>query len=196
MREFVMGDIHGACKALKQCLQMSVFNYKKDRLIQLGDIVDRNDEVFECVEELLKIKNLIVVRGNQDDFEFSGQLTPERIPAMHRAFFERLPLYHVDAKGRCFVHGGFNRFHPFNGQPPSTYYWDRELWTAALEWQVNERLKPGQPSFHIKTPFNEIFIGHTPTMEWNITVPMRAAHIYNLDTSAGRGGRAEEVDLS
>lgn len=25
MREFVMGDIHGACKALKQCLRKSRF---------------------------------------------------------------------------------------------------------------------------------------------------------------------------
>lgn len=68
MREFVMGDLHGSYRALKQCLEAVDFDYKKDRLIQLGDIVDRNPEVFECVEELLKIRHLIVVRGNHDDW--------------------------------------------------------------------------------------------------------------------------------
>ncbi|TDS12945.1 metallophosphoesterase [Sphingobacterium paludis] len=65
-RTFVMGDIHGAYKALVQCLAKSQFNYERDTLIQLGDITDGQDEVFECVEELLKIKNLIAIKGNHD----------------------------------------------------------------------------------------------------------------------------------
>lgn len=65
-RTFVMGDIHGSFAALQECLQLSGFNYEMDTLIQLGDIVDGKDEVFECVEELLKIKNLITIKGNHD----------------------------------------------------------------------------------------------------------------------------------
>jgi serine/threonine protein phosphatase 1 len=38
MRTLVMGDIHGAHKALVQCLEKSGFNMEHDRLIQLGDI--------------------------------------------------------------------------------------------------------------------------------------------------------------
>lgn len=34
-----MGDIHGAYKALQQCLERSKFNYENDKLIQLGDVV-------------------------------------------------------------------------------------------------------------------------------------------------------------
>lgn len=67
-RTFVMGDIHGAFKALVQCLQRSGFDYENDTLIQLGDIVDGNPQTFECVEELLKIKNLKSVRDNHDDW--------------------------------------------------------------------------------------------------------------------------------
>jgi serine/threonine protein phosphatase 1 len=144
MREFVMGDLHGSCRALKQCLKAAKFDYRKDRLIQLGDVVDRNKEVFECVEELLKIRHLIVVRGNHDawfdefcltgrhpaswihggmatarsywhhfrgrsrvtmdDYQLARDLTPEHIPETHRAFFAQMPLYHIDQKGRCFVH--------------------------------------------------------------------------------------------
>ncbi|WP_293906040.1 metallophosphoesterase [Sphingobacterium sp. UBA5670] len=65
-RIFVMGDIHGAYEQLLQCLRRSNFNYEKDILIQLGDVVDGNPYVFECVEELLKIKNLIAIKGNHD----------------------------------------------------------------------------------------------------------------------------------
>jgi len=68
MRKLVMGDIHGAYKALKQCLQRSGFDYENDFLIQLGDVVDRYPQSFECVEELLKIKNLIAIKGNHDDW--------------------------------------------------------------------------------------------------------------------------------
>lgn len=68
MRTFVMGDIHGMHKALMQCLERSAFDYDNDQLIQLGDITDGHDHVYECVEELLKIKNLIAITGNHDDW--------------------------------------------------------------------------------------------------------------------------------
>lgn len=196
--------------------------------------MDRRDEVYECVEELLKIRNLIAVRGNHDDWfdvfcrtghhpedwihggletakSYLGQggksptvsgsyalasiIRPKDVPKRHRTFLAKLPLYHIDDKGRCFVHGGFNRLLPFIGQIPSIYYWDRELWTSALSWQVAERLHPGQQAFKIKTPFKEIFLGHTPTTTWNVTVPMRSANVYNLDTGAGQYGKLTIMDV-
>ena len=66
MRRFVCGDIHGAHKALIQCLERSGFNKNEDQLIQLGDVADGWNEVYECVEELLSIKNLVAIRGNHD----------------------------------------------------------------------------------------------------------------------------------
>lgn len=68
MRNFVIGDIHGAYKALTQCLQRSDFDYENDQLITLGDICDGYSEVYECVEELLKIKHRIDIRGNHDSW--------------------------------------------------------------------------------------------------------------------------------
>lgn len=68
MRTLVIGDIHGGYKALRQCLERSDFDYRNDQLIQLGDITDGYPEVFECVEELLKIDNLIAIKGNHDDW--------------------------------------------------------------------------------------------------------------------------------
>lgn len=67
-KTFVMGDIHGNYRALKQCLERSNFNNEEDTLIQLGDVVDRGIESYECVEELLTIKNLITIKGNHDEW--------------------------------------------------------------------------------------------------------------------------------
>src|SRR4051812_15465598 len=65
-RKFVMGDIHGACRALRQCLERSTFDYNEDQLIFLGDVADGWPETKDCVEELLKIKNLVFIFGNHD----------------------------------------------------------------------------------------------------------------------------------
>jgi serine/threonine protein phosphatase 1 len=63
-----MGDIHGGYRALIQCLERSGFDYHGDQLIQLGDIADGFNEVSDCVEELLKIKSLVAIRGNHDEW--------------------------------------------------------------------------------------------------------------------------------
>ncbi|WP_343668426.1 metallophosphoesterase [Chitinophaga sp.] len=68
MWTFVMGDIHGGFKALQQCLQRSGFDYENDMLIQLGDVTDGYPQVYECVECLLKIRHLIALKGNHDDW--------------------------------------------------------------------------------------------------------------------------------
>ena len=53
VRTFAMGDVHGAYKALEQCLERSSFDKDKDTLIQLGDVADGFEHVYDCVEELL-----------------------------------------------------------------------------------------------------------------------------------------------
>lgn len=63
---FCVGDLHGNYRGLKQALERSGFDYENDTLITLGDIVDGYSEVYECVEELLKIKNRIDIIGNHD----------------------------------------------------------------------------------------------------------------------------------
>lgn len=67
LRTLVIGDIHGNYKGLKQALERSNFDYENDTLITLGDICDGYSQVYECVEELLKIKNRIDIIGNHDE---------------------------------------------------------------------------------------------------------------------------------
>lgn len=78
-RDLVIGDIHGAHKALEQCLERCGFDVKNDRLITLGDICDGWPYVYECVEILLGIPNRIDIIGNHDRW-FQIYLSHNRHP--------------------------------------------------------------------------------------------------------------------
>lgn len=67
-RRFVMGDIHGGYAAMKKVLEKSNFDYENDLLIQLGDVVDGWSESKEVIDELSKIKNLVYMLGNHDEW--------------------------------------------------------------------------------------------------------------------------------
>lgn len=75
MKTFAIGDVHGNYKALKQCLERANVNYDVDTVIQLGDIVDGHSDTFEVVEELLKIRNLVLLKGNHDVWFFEWMNT-------------------------------------------------------------------------------------------------------------------------
>ena len=67
-RTLCVGDLHGNFKGFKQALERCNFDYDNDTLISLGDVVDGHSQSYEVVEELTKIKNLIAVRGNHDEW--------------------------------------------------------------------------------------------------------------------------------
>lgn len=67
-KRFAIGDIHGRYNALLEVLKKSKFNYQEDELIVLGDVSDGGYNTYEVIEELLKIKNLIFIMGNHDEW--------------------------------------------------------------------------------------------------------------------------------
>jgi len=130
MRTFAVGDIHGSHRALLQVLELAAFDYEEDQLISLGDVSDGWPETAECVEELLRIKNLVAIRGNHDwwtrKYLKKGEV-PDRwylnggdstIKSYecfkkkdlkrHRSFFKKQVNYYIGDKQRLYVHGGYN----------------------------------------------------------------------------------------
>lgn len=235
MRTFVLGDIHGAAKALEQCFERSGFDKKNDLLIQLGDVVDKHDEVFECVEILLQVNNLIALKGNHDDwfrdflqtgthprdwiyggldtarsylkhagkpevFRARGEghatnLAASDVPATHRAFFAQQRSYYVDEHNHCFVHGGFVPWLPMNQQHPEIFYWDRSLWQNAYEHlrTFGDDVHPGDD---IVPDFSAVYLGHTPTTNWDTDRPLNAFNIWNIDTGSADRGRLTIMDIN
>ena len=44
--------------------------------------------------------------------------------------------------------------------------------------------------------YKEIYIGHTPTINFNCDVPMNAINIWNIDTGAAFAGKLSAVDIN
>lgn len=65
-RKLVIGDIHGAYRALLQVLERAHFNSDEDALFCTGDIVDGSPETMECIEFLMSLPHFASVIGNHD----------------------------------------------------------------------------------------------------------------------------------
>ncbi|MCS6975172.1 MAG: metallophosphoesterase [Cyclobacteriaceae bacterium] len=196
MRTFVMGDIHGAYRALLQCLQRAQFNYASDRLIVLGDVCDGWPETRQAIDELLKLKHLIYILGNHDYWTLEWMLFNDRKPLWtkqggaatlasynfqpdeeHKRFLnEALPYFVLD--NRLFVHGGFNPRQPLEQQPVETLIWHRDLAYMALDFYFK--------GMDVKlTSFDEVYLGHTPIP---FDRPVYSCGIWLMDTGAGWSG--------
>jgi serine/threonine protein phosphatase 1 len=200
-KTFVVGDIHGSYKALKQVLTRSGFRYDTDTLIQLGDIVDGWGDSYECVEELLKVNNLISIRGNHDEWftqflntskhpidwgagglatknsyeQHCDTIDPDFIPRRHRDFFNRMRNYYIDTDNRIFVHAGFEpsiSVAELHEIEPSNFYWNRSLLHMAMGVADNSE------KLVTVDGFNEIYVGHVATTRYSKTVTeKRVDHI-------------------
>lgn len=65
--DFVVGDIHGCYEYLLQQLVEIKFDSSKDRLIAVGDLIDRGDNSLECLR-LINQPWFYSVKGNHEDF--------------------------------------------------------------------------------------------------------------------------------
>ncbi|KAA9332324.1 hypothetical protein F0P96_12665 [Hymenobacter busanensis] len=198
METYVLGDIHGAARALEQVLARSPFRPGTDRLIHLGDVADGWPDTPACVERLLGIPNSIWLQGNHDwwaaewlatelpledvnpnwyqqggraTFAAYQQVPPEQRRWHLRDFFGQQRPYFED-DGRLYVHAGYEPSQPIAAQDPYNLIWTRELWRG----------------HQTATAYAECFIGHTPT--WPASpVPCQRHNVWNLDQGAGYGGR-------
>lgn len=212
MKTYIIGDIHGEYGKLMKCLKSVDFDYENDKLINLGDVCDRGPDTYRVVEELLKIKNLVSIRGNHDACWLEGLKIGTKSslwsqggretalsyvdagvsPEIHFNFFNKQLPYYIDEERNLFIHGGFNRHKELDEQPEHVFYWDRDLWLAALSYQG---MKNNEYPFKIKGNFKHIYIGHTPTTYFDSTILMTAANITNLDTGSGKGGLLTIMNL-
>jgi len=209
MRRFVMGDVHGAHKAMVQCFERSGFNYDADELIVLGDVVDGWPDVKECFDELFRVKNLIFVVGNHDLWALDwmrkgatpklwtdqgGKATIESLKEINQNpylnFLSRAYKYYEDDEGRLFVHGGIKPGVPIKEQSLEYLVWDRTLFETALH-----RYAYGDVSFRV-TGYQEVFIGHSTTsvVDWKMK-PVNIGNLWCLDQGAGYEGKLTMMNI-
>lgn len=219
-RTFIIGDIHGADKALKQILERAGVS-EDDELIFLGDYVDGWSGSAAVIDQLIerqKTNRCIFIRGNHDVWceewlatgianeiwlRHGGKATVESYAAYdtdsklkHLHFFKQMLSFHIDNGNNLFIHAGFSSMHgPQQEVYASNYSWDRTLWEMALT--MDKRIKKDSKLYPKRLKlFHEIFIGHTPTLGYDIETPMNAVNVWNLDTGAGFYGKLTILELS
>ncbi len=211
MKTFVIGDIHGEYLKLEAVLKLANVDFEKDTVIQLGDIVDRGSEPFKCIDLLLKIDNLICIRGNHDEIFknyiltgnnlFNGghgsnitinkwlQLDREEQSLYEEFFCLKQKKYYLDKNNNLFIHAGLNPELLLEEQIENTCYWDRKL--------IYQAQSENKTNLEFKQIFNKIYIGHTPTQVFGQTKPLFLANdqIVAIDTGSGKGGLLTILDI-
>ena len=219
MKTFVIGDIHGAYKALQQCIERSKINKNEDTLIFVGDIVDGYSQVPECVDMLLEFKNLIAIRGNHDQWFMKWAKTGYIFPGWFRQggaatlaryednkelvskhmleYFDKTLIYYIDSeRNYAFMHGGYNWHMPLTSNTDDLIMWDRHMVETAQTWEYEKTNVP----FKFKE-FNKIFVGHTTTQHSfsrrhaASLLPAFLVNLINLDTGAGWNGKLTIMNI-
>ena len=218
-RTLVIGDIHGGLLALKQVFERGAVS-ADDRLIFLGDYVDGwsgSAQVLDYVIDLSQKQDCIFIKGNHDmwcedwlrtgnaDSKWlfhGGNSTVESYSSIetknrnrHLNFFEQMPFYHIDEKNRLYIHAGFTSMHgPQQEFYSSNFSWDRTLWEMALT--MDRRISKDSLLFPKRLKlFTEIYIGHTPTIYYNVDTPMQGCNVWNIDTGAAFSGKLSVMDI-
>lgn len=214
MRTLVVGDIHGGFKALKQVFNRAGVT-KNDKLIFLGDYVDGWSESAELIQFLIELNRkqaCVFIRGNHDlwcdlwlnngasnpiwevhggketveSYIRTGYLANDE----HRLFFSKMKNYHIDDKNRLFLHAGFTSEKGAGNEEDAAYYFDRSLWSESLS-----KFKTKELCLDRARLYHEIFIGHTPTVNYGEDSPMNVFNIWNVDTGAAFKGKLTVLDI-
>jgi serine/threonine protein phosphatase 1 len=218
-RTLVIGDIHGGYKALVQLMERAEVT-SDDTLIFLGDYVDGWSEAATTIQFLIELSqknHCVFIKGNHDLWcklwlekgatnpiwlAHGGQETIESYiqsgyltDPSHLRFFENLQNYYIDAQHRLFVHAGFTSMHGVEKEyNENDLYWDRTLWEMVLS--MDKKVEKSSELYPKRLKlYKEIYIGHTPTTNYNIATPMNAINVWNMDTGAAFRGKLTMMDI-
>lgn len=201
MRTYAIGDIHGCSVALAILLKQLPLE-RDDRLVFLGDYIDRGVNtrgVIDRVIELESLYDVVPLLGNHEymllesldrreasafwvDYcggaetlkSYGGRL--ESIPREHEDFFRRCRRYY-ETDTHLFVHANYDPDQPLETQIPEVLLW--------------QHLSQGVPGRHQSG--KTAVVGHTPQRSGRI---LNLGHLLCIDTACFAGGwlTALEVD--
>jgi Calcineurin-like phosphoesterase len=110
MRTLVVGDIHGKLELFNLLLEKMEYHAGEDRLILIGDLVDRGENSRGVVARAIELKreapnNVVVLRGNHEAMMLAALSHPEGEQAelwYYNGGIETLQSY-MDEEGDCDV---------------------------------------------------------------------------------------------
>ncbi len=196
-RLLAVGDIHGCLDRLKALME-KVRPGQRDRIVFLGDYIDRGPDPKGVIDYLLGFRRLfpgsVFLRGNHEEmfldfmegrneelYLVNGGATTlasfgwekaRRLPRPHFEFLTGLPLLH-EADGFVFVHAGLRPGVAVADQNPRDLLWIREEFISSdFDWGAT------------------VVFGHTPLRK-----TLWQANKIGLDTGAVYGRRLTCCDV-
>ena len=128
-RTIVLGDVHGCYDEALDLLEKCAVT-KEDRVIFLGDLIDRGPKRWQCVELAMKHESIL---GNHEDklLQYRRNRKMEMKPdhaktwyelsPKHLDYFESLPLFiRIPESNAVLVHAGVLPDIPIENQLPGT----------------------------------------------------------------------------
>jgi serine/threonine protein phosphatase 1 len=199
---FAIGDIHGCHRQLLDLLARIPIDWSRDRLVFMGDYIDRGPDSFEVVDHLIGLKachpETVFLKGNHEQMlsdylsgrdrmtylynggqqtldsylKHAGANPAYPIPPEHLRFFEELRLY-FETDDYIFVHAGLRRDVPLARQGADDLLWIREKFIHS-DHRFGKR----------------VVFGHTPFDE-----PLVEPNKIGIDTGAVYGNKLTCVQL-
>lgn len=191
-RLFAIGDIHGCFKSFRELVERKIKIKKSDKLILLGDYIDRGNQSREVIDYIIKLQkkdyDIISLIGNHESMmldaldndellsawiqnggsatlESFGIMSLKQLDKLYVDFFKGLQFYYL-FNNFLFVHAGFNDeiSNPFEDKY-------RMIWSRREKYK-NPILK------------NKIIIhGHSPISELSCKQNIQANNkVINIDT--------------
>lgn len=213
--DYAIGDVHGAFTTLLAAMKAANFDGSRDRIISVGDLIDRGLDSWRCVR-FLGLPYTYAVMGNHEDmlFELYKNGVPDEavveFMARHNGFGWWLSMTEEmradilaaictmptvieleTVRGLVgFVHGDIPEGMDWQTfvrevEAENTEVLETALWGRDRIKYNNEDGVPG---------IGRIFVGHTP--QWNGV--QRYGNVYAIDTGAifGETGYKEEGRLT
>ncbi|NCB41045.1 MAG: serine/threonine protein phosphatase [Clostridia bacterium] len=188
MKTFVVGDVHGCFQELTELLGSLRIKWGEDRLILLGDYIDRGSQEHEVLDFLQNLRNkfginkIIPLRGNHEQmlldtlgntYHMNCRFSENEIE-----FLRSLSVFYEDTNW-FYVHGGINPSLGLASQNEQEMLWIRGEF-------YNHR-----GSFEKKVAF-----GHTPTRSINgKDEPVVWEDRVALDTGCVFGGNLSAMEI-
>ena len=221
-RLLVMGDVHGAYRAMTQVLERANFDPTSDHLIFLGDVADGWSEVPQCIDLFLDIERqgaLTAITGNHDEWllewAYLGQCVPEWY---HQGGASTVKAYQPEVRSpfqaNFIPHPRIPETHTDFLSRMKLYHWDKDRnmvfthggfdphfgilvappggYTWDRELWQNAKVAHSRGTDHLTT-YSKVFIGHTATERESLE-PVRRCEIWNLDQGAGWFSRLSLMD--
>lgn len=209
MRTFILGDVHGAYRALQCVLNKVEFEYNVDKLIFIGDIADGWGEFDKCLNLFQSIGNFTAIVGNHDIFirnyiksgvidkrwMMQGGVKTVEMLAKDKHLRDLFELYFANSKyytienNNFICHAGFNLGSMMNSIDDITFATNRSLYKTMVK---ADRCGEKVLFDYSLGYFNRVIIGHTPTHKH---IPFISNQCINIDTGAGKFGKLTLYNL-